>query len=101
MRIAPESKCNLREFCIFATAILIVTKYEHKKTFRYNPEALAAHLEDSNLYECIGERWKVDVKKLCRKIRSLSSTQVDAIYRRVETFWEHSTTTGLDTWAKF
>lgn len=75
--------------------------YTKDETFRYNSEALAAHLEDSDLYERIGERWKVDIKKLCRKVRSLSSTQVDAIYRRVETFWEHSTTTGLDTWAKF
>lgn len=75
--------------------------YTKDETFRYNPEVLAAHTEESDLYEGIGSRWKVDVKKLCKKIRLLSAAQVDAVYRRVETFWEHSASTDINTWADF
>ena len=57
-------------------------------------------MEDSDLYEGIGAKWNVDVKSLCEKIKSLSSAQIDALYCRVEKFWEHPDI-DLDAWALF
>lgn len=74
--------------------------YTRDETFRYSPAALIAHMEDSDLFEGIGTKWHIEVKSLCEKIKSLSAAQIDALYRRVEKFWEHPNT-DLDAWAKF
>ena len=74
--------------------------YTQDKTFRYSPAVLIAHLEDSNLYEGIGAKWNIDIVSLCKKINSLSSAQIDALYCRVEKFWEHPDA-DLDAWALF
>lgn len=74
--------------------------YTQDETFRYSQDALIAHMEDSDLYEGIGTKWNIDVKSLCEKIKSLSSAQIDALYSRVEKFWEHPDT-DLDAWALF
>ena len=74
--------------------------YTQDETFRYSQDALIAHMEDSDLYEGIGAKWNIDVKLLCKKIKSLSSAQVDALYCRVEKFWEHPDI-YLDAWALF
>ena len=74
--------------------------YTQDETFRYSQDALIAHMEDSDLYECIGAKWNIDVKLLCKKIKSLSSAQVDALYCRVEKFWEHPDI-DLVAWALF
>lgn len=70
------------------------------ETFRYTHTALVAHMEDSDLYEGIGKKWNVDVKRLCEKIKQLSAAQIDALYLRVEKFWEHPET-DIDAWANF
>ena len=74
--------------------------YTQDETFRYSTFALVAHMEDSDLYEEIGKKWKVDIKQLCEKIKLLSAAQVDALYSRVEKFWEHPEA-DLDAWAHF
>mgnify|MGYP003087093580 FL=1 len=74
--------------------------YTQDETFRYSQDALIAHMEDSDLYEGIGAKWNIDVKLLCKKIKSLSSAQVDALYCRVEKFWEHPDI-DLVAWALF
>lgn len=74
--------------------------YTQDETFRYSTFALVAHMEDSDLYEGIGKKWNVDIKQLCEKIKQLSAAQIDALYIRVEKFWEHPET-DIDAWANF
>lgn len=74
--------------------------YTQDETFRYSQGALIAHMEDSDLFEGIGTKWHIEVKSLCEKIKFLSAAQIDALYRRVEKFWEHPDT-DLDAWAEF
>lgn len=74
--------------------------YTKDETFRYTPSALTAAIEDSDLYNNLGQKWEVDIKALCDKINSLGGAQVDAVYRRVETFWDNPGT-DLNAWAEF
>ena len=68
-------------------------------TFRFASSALVAHIEDADKFESVGERWSVDVAKLCEKIKDMSCSQIEAIYRRVEEFWNNPV--DLDSWAKY
>lgn len=54
---------------------------------RYRTDLLVAHNEDSELYEGTAQRWGVDLAELNKKCKSLTSAQVDAVYRKVEKFW--------------
>lgn len=69
--------------------------------FRYVPSVLVANLEDGDLYEGLSEKWGIDLNALCEKVESLTAAQLDALYSRVESFWEHSATTDIDSWAEF
>lgn len=66
--------------------------------FRCIPGALIASVEDSDRYDGLGEKWNVDVKKLIYKIEDLTAAQVDAVFARVEAFWD-SEEKDLDKWA--
>jgi hypothetical protein len=66
--------------------------------FRCIPGALVASIEDSDRYDGLGEKWGVDVKKLTYKIEDLTAAQVDAVFARVEAFWD-SEEKDLDKWA--
>lgn len=68
-------------------------------TFRFASSALVAHIEDADKVESVGERWSVDVAKLCEKIKDMSCSQIAATYRRVEEFWNNPV--DLDSWAKY
>lgn len=67
--------------------------------FRFASSALVAHTEDADKYDGIGDKWGVDISRLCEKIAKLSCSQVEAIYRRVESFWDNPV--DLDSWAKY
>lgn len=67
--------------------------------FRYSAAALCASVVDSATYDGLHEKWGVDVKQLTNKIASLSSSAIEAIYRRVETYWNKPT--DLDQWAQY
>ena len=58
--------------------------------FRCNTGGLIASVEDSDDFDNLSEKWNVDVKALCDKINTLTGAQVDAVYFRIETFWDHS-----------
>lgn len=66
---------------------------------RYSAEMLVALCEDSERYDGTAQKWSVDINALTSKIRALTSAQVDAVYRRVETFW--NTEANLETWANY
>lgn len=67
--------------------------------FRYNKGALVAHCEDSESFECTATKWGVDINILKDKISSLAGSQVEALYSRVEVFWNNPA--DLDKWAEY
>lgn len=68
--------------------------------FRYLNAALVAGIEDSATYDGLDKKWGVDVAAFTDKIKSLSSSGVEAVYRRVEAFWNDGTR-DLTEWSKF
>lgn len=69
------------------------------ESLRYSAQNLAYHNEDAQTYDKTADKWDVDLQELNKKILALSSAQVDAVYRRVERFWEQSP--DIDAWARF
>lgn len=69
------------------------------ETLRYSAQNLAYHNEDAQTYDKTADKWDVDLQVLNKKILALSSAQVDAVYRRVERFWEQSP--DIDAWARY
>lgn len=69
------------------------------ETLRYSAQNLAYHNEDAQTYDKTADKWEVDLQELNKKILTLSSAQVDAVYRRVERFWEQSP--DIDAWARY
>jgi hypothetical protein len=68
--------------------------------FRCYPSALAANIEDSDKFDNIGEKWGVDVPRLIDKINRLTSAQVDAVFSRIEAFWNDDNR-DPDSWSKW
>lgn len=68
--------------------------------FRFTPSALVAHNEDSQLYDGTADKWGVDLAKLNEKVAALTATQTEALYRRIEKFWEHPEA-DLELWAQY
>lgn len=68
--------------------------------FRFMKGALVAGVEDSATYDNLDKKWGVSVKTLSDKINALSSSAIEAIYRRVENFWKNSTL-SMEEWAKY
>ena len=67
--------------------------------FRVSKDALIAHCEDSETYDKVASKYNVSIPELSKKINSLSGAQVDAVYRRVESYWENQP--DLEEWAKY
>lgn len=68
--------------------------------FRCLPVALVAGIEDSDLYDGLGAKWRVDVKELTGKIAVLTAAQVDAVFSLVEAFWD-SEERDLEKWSQW
>ncbi len=68
--------------------------------FRFLPDVLVAHNEDSQLYDRTSDKWHIDLAALNRKCAALTATQTEALYRRVERFWEHPEA-DIEQWAKY
>lgn len=67
--------------------------------FRCNVGGLIASIEDSNDFYGLGEKWSVDVPAFVEKVKQLTGAQVDAIYSRIEEFW-NSENKDLEIWSK-
>lgn len=68
--------------------------------FRFVPSALVAHNQDAQLYDGTADKWHVNLDELNKKCATLSASQVEALYRRVEKFWAHPET-DLEMWAQY
>lgn len=68
--------------------------------FRVSRDALMAHNEDAELYEGTATKWNISVAQLNDQCKCLSGAQVEAIYRRIERFW-NSPGTDIDAWCKY
>lgn len=69
--------------------------------FRVSRDALIAHNEDSQTYEDTATRYGIDVFALNQKCGKLTGAQVDALYRRLEKFWDKCAETDLEKWAVY
>lgn len=68
--------------------------------FRFNKETLIAHNQDAQVFEHSADKWEVDLGKLNDKCVALTATQTEALYRRVENFWNHPEI-NIDEWANY
>lgn len=57
--------------------------------FRCNKEALIYHCQDAEQLDGTASKWDVDLAQLTAKIEKLTGAQVEALYFRVEQFWEN------------
>lgn len=70
--------------------------------FRFSTVSIVAEIEDSSLYEGVCDKWKVNQQELIDKCKQLTSAQLDALYRRVESFWINSNiNTDVLKWGEF
>lgn len=68
--------------------------------FRFNKHALIANNQDAQVFEHSADKWEVDLDELNAKCVGLTATQTEALYRRVENFWNHPEI-NLDEWANY
>lgn len=68
--------------------------------FRTNIGAFIAHCEDSEKYEGSATRWNVNIDDISKKANQLKGANIDAIYSRIEMFW-NTPQANLDEWAKW
>jgi hypothetical protein len=61
---------------------------------------LAYHCLDAENLDTLGEKWDIDVLDLMDKIKDLTAAQVDAVYFRVEQFW-NSEDKNLEEFSRF
>lgn len=102
-QIRKRSKSELRgiftpaEWSLMADSLngTIITQ-----EFRCLPSALIASVEDSDLYDGLGAKWSVDIKALIEKVDKLTAAQVDAVFTRVEEFWDDDDR-DLEKWAEW
>ena len=62
-------------------------KFTKEEWSFFADSALVAHCEDSELLEGTARKWGVGIKALIEKVNSLTGAQVEALYLRVEQFW--------------
>lgn len=67
--------------------------------FRYNKGALIAHCEDSEKLDGTASKYDLDIECLKEVINNLSSSQVEALYSRVEQFWNNPV--DFDEWSNY
>lgn len=70
-------------------------------SLRYSASVLATSMQEANTYENLGAKWSVDVPAMVDKILSLTHSQVDALYWRIEKFWDNAEKIDTSEWAKF
>jgi hypothetical protein len=69
-------------------------------SFRCNAGALAYHCRDAEELDGTATKWKVDIEALAGKVEKLSAAQVEALYFRIENFWD-SEGKNLEEFSKF
>jgi len=69
-------------------------------SFRCNVGALVHHCIDAEQLDGTARKWEVDIERLTTKIEKLTAAQVEALYFRVEQFWEEEGR-NLEEFAKY
>ncbi len=69
-------------------------------SFRCNVGALVHHCRDAEELDGTARKWEVDLGVLIIKIETLTAAQVEALYFRVEQFWEEEGR-NLEEFAKY
>lgn len=67
--------------------------------FRCSSDVLIVHSRDSESLSATAERNNVDIDSLSEKIKTLTGAQVEALYFRIEQFWNKPN--NLEEWAEF
>lgn len=72
-------------------------------SLRFNKDVLLSNFDDAELYEKKASKWNVDLNSLKKKIMALHAANIDAIYARLEKFYDTNLSKELDidTWAVF
>lgn len=68
---------------------------------RANVGVFIAGCEDSERFEGKAGLHGVDLPSFLDKIRTLKGANIEAIYSRVEDFWNHSSETDINEWAEY
>lgn len=79
-----KNKFTEGEWLFFATSLNNVCV---SGQFRYNKKGLIAHCEDSESLNFLASNNEVDINTLIKKIDCISAAQVEALYYRVEKYW--------------
>lgn len=69
--------------------------------YRQRPDMLVAEIEDGDKYDGICGKWGISRDALIKKARKLTGEQTDALYGRIEDFWQHTSGSDIMEWAKF
>jgi len=70
--------------------------------FRCNADALCIAIDDADALDHLGEKWKISLYDLLGKVSKCCGSQIDAIYYRVNQFWDSDNETrSLEEWAKW
>lgn len=68
---------------------------------RANVGVFIAGCEDSERFERKASIHGVDLPSFLDKIRTLKGANIEAIYSRVDDFWNHCSETDINEWAKY
>lgn len=68
--------------------------------FRCTPMVLVASIEYSDEYDHLGTKWDVNITSLLEKVNKLTAAQVDAVFCRVEEFWDNEDR-DMEKWSRW
>lgn len=69
--------------------------------FCANVGAFIAACEDAERFDGAAERNGVDFPKFIDKVKTLHGANIEAIYQRINDYWENSNEINLKEWANF
>lgn len=69
--------------------------------FCANVGAFIAGCEDAEKYEGTASKWGIDLPSFITKVKTLHGANIEAIYGRIQDYWEHCYDLKLEDWAKF
>ena len=65
-----------------------------EEQFAVNHYAFVAHIEDSDWFDHIGERWQVDVKALIKKVEQMTTCEIFFLQEEIDRFWNVESALG-------
>lgn len=68
---------------------------------RFSKDALLMEMQDGQLYNKVLDKWSVEPELFFAKIEALNPVQVEAVFRRIENFWDLCNDIDLNEWSKY